>query len=261
MHHSLVFFTVICQTAIGSLIFNEIFNFKTRDNSFHIHDRRARTFITGLLLFSIVIAFPHLGNPVNSINALNNLGSSWLSREIFFLSILAIFLILRLLINRYIVNILPARLLAGVISIVIALLILYSMIRLYMIPYVPSWNNPCTPIGFIMTTLSCGLAFFSSLSNFTDKYFKIILPALAFLVVAATINSIVYNSLSFSPLPFLFILRIVLALTSLILIAVKYFSAHSNKSNSFPVVLFIMITSSEVINRYIFFLSFEKSGL
>lgn len=259
MQHSLVFFTVICQTSVGALIFREIFMLTNNYTGAGEKNNTLLPIIT-LLLTSLFIAFFHLGNPVNSVNALNNLRTSWLSREIFFLCCLIASLILYFLTGRYKRDTRILSLLS-VISVSSALLLLYSMVRLYMIPAVPSWNNLHTPVGFILTSLSCGLGFILVFPGIAKKINKNIFLLLGCLVIASIINTVLYNSLPYRQLPFFLILRLVPGISAILIISGKYFLILPNKSGTWQVIVFVIITLSELINRYIFFLSFEKSGL
>jgi len=72
---------------------------------------------------------------------------------------------------------------------------------------------------------------------------------------------LMYNSLPFRPLPVLLTVRIILSIMAIsILLPVKKL-IPANKTGTLTVIVFIIVTASEIINRYIFFLSFEKSGL
>jgi DMSO reductase anchor subunit len=147
------------------------------------------------------------------------------------------------------------------VSVSSALLLLYSMIRLYMIPSVPSWNNIHTPVGFILAALSCGLGFILVFTGISKQANKKILLILGLLLIAAAINTILYNSLPYKQLTYLFFLRLILSISAIMIISGKYFLIIPNKSGTWAVIIFVIITLSEIMNRYIFFLSFEKSGL
>lgn len=260
MHHSLVFFTVICQTAVGAFIFRELFSITIDDFQGYGKERKSLNLIIGLLFIALCISFFHLGKPVNSVNALNNIKSSWLSREILFLICSGSSIIIYSFTDSFRG---PGwfRNIIRIVSVLSSMLLLFSMIRLYMIPGVPSWNNPHTPAAFILTSLSCGLSFISAFSNLMRAGAKKIILLLTIFIVAAPINSMLYNSLSFKQLPLLVIIRVFLSFTAILIISINYFVIFPNKKISWPVIVFIIVTASEVINRYIFFLSFEKSGL
>jgi anaerobic dimethyl sulfoxide reductase subunit C len=261
MHHSLVFFTVICQTAAGALISGHFLRITGHFGSDSGQWKKFLLTILSLFFISLCIAFLHLGNPVNSVNALNNLKSSWLSREVFFLVCTGATLIIYLFGTGSGWNQIAVKS-SGFISAVFSLFLIYSMIRLYMIPAVKSWNNLYTPAGFILTALTGGLALIFLFMNNNNKS-----PATAtafsllIFIVASIAHTLLFNSLSLKNLTTLVIVRLTLSLTALIIVVTKYLPAVSNKNIPLKVIVLILITASEIVNRYIFFLSFEKSGL
>jgi DMSO reductase anchor subunit len=260
MHHSLVFFTVISQTSAGALILGYIF--MTTKSIVPDREQQKRFVLTTLSLFfiSLCIAFLHLGNPLNAVNALNNLKSSWLSREVLFLCCTGFSLIL------YLISILCkwnkfASKVTGFMAAVFSLLFICSMIRLYMLPAVKSWNNLFTPAGFILTTLTCGLALISLFGNNKQGPVRGFDASLLILCAAGIAHTFLFNLLLVNNITVLIIMRLFLSLTTIAMIVIKYLPASSNKNISLKVIVFELIIASEIMNRYIFFLSFEKSGL
>jgi DMSO reductase anchor subunit len=86
-------------------------------------------------------------------------------------------------------------------------------------------------------------------------------PVIAVLLISSILNSFLFNGSFLKQGHTLLIIRTALSVLSVILIAVIYFRSDSNNIIMLWVILFITVVSSEIINRYIFFLSFEKSGL
>jgi len=112
--------------------------------------------VTAILGVAAAASFFHLGRPLGAPNALANLRTSWLSREIlfellfiFFLAVLA-FLFWR---GRGEGGLAKT---AAVLAAGVAVLFLISMARLYMVPGVPAWNRAATPFSFIAATLVLG---------------------------------------------------------------------------------------------------------
>ena len=259
---SLLFFTILSQMAVGTLIFRELIllrgwfefiSYQFRKRSLHV--------IVILLFLSLVIAFLHLGNPLHAFNAIKNFGKSWLSREIFSLSLLMAALLLYLIIvlrNNH----LRTERIISFISVMLCISFVYSMIKLYMIPSVISWNNPFTPVSFIITTFLCGLILLAVIiwKNF-DGFNYIIALLTAILVICSLANSILFYGTFLKQVYYLFIIRTALSIISLLIITVLNFRFQSNKTGIWWVILSLIVVVSEIINRYIFFLSFEKSGL
>jgi DMSO reductase anchor subunit len=258
---SLVFFTILCQTAIGALIFRGL---TLLFNDYAISFETGRiTLISILILFaiSLAIAFLHLGKPLHAINALNNIGRSWLSREILSLSlVVALTFIFSIILSKNNSN--TAEPVFFALSVISGSILLFSMIRIYMVPEIISWYNPYTAISFIITSFLCGLSFLMLFYyKFDSGLHMKALTLIAFFIISSYINSVLYHR-TFSDLNYwLFVVRSIASLISFLIVIIIFFNPGLNKMFSVWVLLFIIIISSEIISRYIFFLSFEKSGL
>ena len=259
---SLVFFTVMSQTAVGALIFRELVLFGGGiESSSYDFGKISLVVIVFLLFFSLSIAFLHLGNPLHAYHAINNLGKSWLSREILALSLL----IASLLISLYIpYRFNPGRIgmIFSFISLFFSIVLIFSMIRLYMIPSVGTWNNFSTPVSFITTTLLCGITLLSVIAfKNGDKFTSISLILTTILIIFSLINSIFISGIFQRQHSGLIILKITLSVLSLLMVLFLIIKPQSNKTLSLWVILFLFVFLTEIINRYTFFLSFDKSGL
>ncbi len=259
---SLVFFTVLSQTAVGTLIFRWLMLLRQGIDLTPFDFRRiSLVVIAVLLILSLGIAFLHLGKPLHALFAVNNLRKSWLSKEIFSLSLLIAALLLSFLIVTKNDNG-KKEIITSLIAIVAGVSLIYSMIRLYMIPSVAAWNNPFTPVSFIITTCLCGiilLAVISVKNNYSLT--PVLAPIVAVFIISSIINSILFYGSFLRPGYILFIIRAVLSVLAMLIITLIYFKPDSNKTFMLWVILFMIVISSEIINRYIFFLSFDKSGL
>jgi anaerobic dimethyl sulfoxide reductase subunit C len=259
---SLVFFTVLCQTATGALIFRGLtLLWKSNETITYESARLTLAAISVLLIISLVLAFFHLGKPVHAINAINNLSKSWLSREILSLSILIALVLSFLLINNR-SNIVKIEPVFFIVSSITGIIIVYSMIRIYMIPVIISWYNPFTPVSFICSTLLCGLAYFL-IFNYrqSTSMNSIAIILIAIFILSSFINSTLFKGSFIGSNIWLYVIRTILLLVALSIVTAFFFSVRLNKMFSLWVILFIMIICSELINRFIFFLSFEKSVL
>jgi anaerobic dimethyl sulfoxide reductase subunit C (anchor subunit) len=259
---SLVFFTVLSQTAAGALIIRELLLLKGGFDFIPAKfRRRSLTVISSILLISLVIAFLHLGNPILAFNAINNLGKSWLSREVFFLSLLLASLLPYLIIS-FKSNFRKTEKAFSVVIIICCLLLIYSMIMLYMIPSVISWNNPFTPLSFVITTFLCGIVLLKVFIGKTNNRFNSVTAIfITVLIILSLASSIIFQGSFLKQEIPLFIIRITFSLVAMVITSLRIFRTQTNKTCIWWVILFVMVLSSEIINRYIFFLSFEKSGL
>ncbi|WP_028864828.1 dimethyl sulfoxide reductase anchor subunit family protein [Psychromonas aquimarina] len=156
----LMLFTVLAQTSVGSFLvlgglllsgqlsLNE-------ENRLH----KAMFFLWALMGLGFMASTAHLGSPLRAMNALNQVGSSWLSNEIFFGSLFFAaggFYWLLSMLNKGTPQVRKMLLAAAML---IGIVFMYAMIKVYLIDTVPTWNNIFTPFGFILTMLLSGLLF------------------------------------------------------------------------------------------------------
>ena len=84
---ALVAFTIMAQMSVGSFVVLGIVHFFAARRAGPAEaDRlsdRALLIIGPVMVLGMLASFFHLGNPINAYNAIGNIGSSWLSREIF----------------------------------------------------------------------------------------------------------------------------------------------------------------------------------
>lgn len=155
----LVFFTILSQLSVGILFAAFALSFFLKDTDAPALAELKRILILvalGSIGVALIISFLHLASPQHAIYAITNPGSSWLSREI----LLAIMYFLSLLIcftswqydiphRSMFEYFFLASLLTGVI-------LVWAMASVYMIPTVPLWNSPSTPVAFFNTALMMG---------------------------------------------------------------------------------------------------------
>jgi anaerobic dimethyl sulfoxide reductase subunit C (anchor subunit) len=151
-HWPLVVFTLLLQAAAGLLIVSELLALAGDG------ERPRGSDILGFLLGLVGLgaSFAHLGMPWHSPYALFNIGSSWLSREIFctsaFIGCLFVLAVCRRVpaVRKFVG---PFRGLA----VLTALTSLAAMSMVYRIVTVPAWDSPATPLNFAATTLLLGV--------------------------------------------------------------------------------------------------------
>ena len=156
----LILFTVLAQTAVGAFILlgAVILSGKL---CIGVNDRlhKAMFFIWVLMGLGFMASTMHLGSPLRAFNALNNVGSSWLSNEIFtgsaFFGLGGVYWLLEML-DKGSEKIRKALLVAGM---VVGLSFMFSMTKLYLLDTVPTWNTVYTPIAFLSTMVISGLIF------------------------------------------------------------------------------------------------------
>ncbi len=155
----LVFFTILTQLSVGILFAAFVLSFFLKDTDAPALAELKRMLIfvaLGSIGLALIISFLHLASPQHAVYAITNPGSSWLSREIllgimYFVSLLICFTSWQYSIpHRSMFDyFFLASLLTGVI-------LVWAMASVYMIPTVPLWNSPSTPVAFFNTALMLG---------------------------------------------------------------------------------------------------------
>ena len=301
---SLVLFTVIMQMAVGAFcILGGVHFFAARRNGVDEADKlsdRALVAIGPLAVFALAITFIHLGNPINAPRAINNFGSSWLSREITLALVFSVggavfaFLQWRKLSTPSLRNAL-ALLVAAV-----GLVLVYTMSSVYRLAAVPAWDSLNTPISFFVTTfllgaLAMGAAFVANFwyvkrtgmdpknvqySMLATSLKYIALLAIAFLGVQFIVIPLYFASLAtannaaasesvgiiFGEHGVLLALRLVLLfLGAGLLSAFVYQMADSEAKvrvvGNVAYLAFALVLVSEILGRFLFYESKVRIGL
>jgi len=191
---SLVFFTTLAQLSVGIILWFTFSGYFYNDMGMLIETGLSlRNPVLLALVFigvATVVSFLHLGNPSNAPNALNNLSGSWLSREILALGAYSLSLLVALLLGwktgdtEYLEYTL-------VTSLVLGLALLWMMIRIYVIPTIPAWNNWYTPLSFVSTAICLGLLTllvfqFAGVANIDEQSVKKLLVILMLVLFTET---------------------------------------------------------------------------
>jgi len=278
---SLVFFTTISQLAVGIMIAVLPFVFAKKLNQYAKLNQTTLYCAAGLMLIALILSFLHLNNPVNAIYALSNLETSWLSREIFFVSLFLFSLVLVNLILYFKnpdVNYYRAFIL---ITTIVGVIMVYSMSKLYVIPTVPPWNSVSTIIEFYSTALLIGSAFVLGLSfhygmrvkneihpgNKNNIISLITLIAIAMIIINELFlgHTATEGNVAFEPQPLdtsIMVTRwltLLLGAISLLYVIVKKGRLTNMRLAFYLPFAFFLI--SELIARAAFYASFYRIGL
>ena len=277
---ALIAFTLLSQMIIGStLVYAMVFFLGAEDLSQVSTGFSLRTpeflLLIGILV-ATMISFLHLGKPGNAVNALNNLKTSWISREILTLSLFSVSLFLLFIARwlgggRLILNLsFACVVLAGI-------LFLVSMIRLYMIPEVSTWNSWLTPAGFLLATLISGMILLLLYSSFLNlellKLKPVVLVIIGILLMEAvhavslmgTLNSM---NLSFGN-PFIMdgifrsftIIRLALIGLAMAFLLMVLPERYAGIQSTMLLLSFTFIILELVLGRFIFFASYLRVGI
>ncbi|MFA7228811.1 MAG: DmsC/YnfH family molybdoenzyme membrane anchor subunit [Melioribacteraceae bacterium] len=291
---SLVFFTIMVQMAAGCFIsLGAAYNFfflKNENEITHQLTSKLLFAISSFLLLALFISFMHLGSPKNAVYSLKNISSSWLSREILFVSLFTAltgflsFTYYKGIFSAPVINFL------FIITSLTGLLSIFPMARIYLIETVPAWNNVYTPIQFYLTAIILGIFSFALGLSLVSGGMKINIGEileferiLKLVLIAGTIllavQSIVWLlhifslsgttlagkmsfNLVFGEYAFLFYSRIVITLLSIIFLI--YFLITLAKSASNPnmiLIAFLLMLLSEILGRLLFYSIFARTGV
>jgi anaerobic dimethyl sulfoxide reductase subunit C len=157
---SLIIFTILAQMSVGAFVVLGVAHFyAVRKAGIREADRMsdlALLAIGPVLVLGLLASMFHLGQPFVAYRAINNLATSWLSREILFGILFAgsgfLFALLQW---RKIGTPLLRNVLAWI-SAVLGLALVYSMARVYMIESQPAWNTMATVVSFFATSFLLG---------------------------------------------------------------------------------------------------------
>ncbi|OCH50061.1 DmsC/YnfH family molybdoenzyme membrane anchor subunit [Vibrio sp. ZF57] len=275
---SLIFFTVLAQTAVGGYLLIGARALVLGHDEEKLNSYKVPMFILWVLMgLGFMFSTTHLGSPLRAFNAFNQLGSAWLSNEVFFGA--AFFAVgglqwLLSVVKKGGVAIQKA-LMVG--AMLLGVIFMYAMINVYMINTVPTWDNIYTPLSFIMTMVVGGLLLsqfvivFANDSRFTvDRnitMLAVIAVAISLLVTVGKLNligdiqtSAAKASELVDGLGSYVILQVALLMASLLI----WILPMLNKAKVNPVNLglaLVLFLASELIGRGLFYSLHMTSGL
>ncbi|MBS3944491.1 MAG: dimethyl sulfoxide reductase anchor subunit [Melioribacter sp.] len=297
----LILFTLFVQMSVGTFLFlgilHDVSFVKLEERIFEMVSNSLLKLISVILMLAVMASLFHLGSPQKAINALNNLESSYLSREILSLIIYILFGGVFLIIYiKYNTKILLIFFLA-LITILFGFRTIYYMSSIYMLETVPVWNSLFTPLSFYLSVLLLGssLIFYSLIRiinrnnlltapdestgkklSFTLHFLLITTNLLVLLNLTLFFIQIVYLSTGDETLRasydllvkenlFFVISKIILLVTAIAFSfsLIKKFRIEKvllslNRYSTFYFVLIILI---ELIGRYLFYASYHRIGV
>ncbi|MGI9877499.1 dimethyl sulfoxide reductase anchor subunit family protein [Vibrio chagasii] len=275
---SLIFFTVLAQTAVGGYLLIGARALVLSHDEEKLNSYKVPMFILWALMgLGFMFSTTHLGSPLRAFNAFNQLGSAWLSNEVFFGA--AFFAVggLQWLLSVVKKGGLAIQKALMVGAMVLGIIFMYAMINVYMINTVPTWDNIYTPLSFIMTMVVGGLLLsqfvivFANDSRFTvDRnitMLAVIAVAISLLVTVGKVNligdiqtSVAKASELVDGLGCYVILQVALLMASLLI----WILPMLNKAKVNPVNLslaLVLFLASELIGRGLFYSLHMTSGL
>ncbi|MEZ9329286.1 dimethyl sulfoxide reductase anchor subunit family protein [Vibrio breoganii] len=275
---SLIFFTVLAQTAVGGYLLVSARALAKGYDEDKINSYKVPMFFLWAIMgIGFLFSTTHLGSPLRAFNAFNMLGSAWLSNEVFFGA--AFFAVGGL---QWLLSVLKkggagVQKLLMLVAMALGIIFMYSMIRVYMIDTVPTWNNIYTPMSFVMTMVVTGLLFsqwvivFANDSKFTvDRNIAILAVIAIGISLLATVgkmtligdiqSSVVKASELVDGLGFYLLLQVALLVFGLLI----WIMPLINKASVNPInlgVALVLIWVSELIGRGLFYSLHMTTGL
>jgi len=271
-HLALTIFSVCLQAAIGMMVFVAIGRLLNKESVF----KNAMLTASGLGIIGMLASLLHLGRPLRAINSLNQFGTSWLSREIWFTAIflgLTIFTFGLVYVKPKATSVITG--LSGVAA-VVGLIDVYLMASIYNSASVPIWHNVSTYVEFYATAISIGAMLFLVFSlKEAAKMRKILAVTVGIVViiqVASTmlflISSGVNSSAALqSSLAILGGMKLATAIKWLFILAGAgsiLWMAKDELSKSFKGAIFsgaALVLIGQIVGRYLFYAAMVVTGV
>lgn len=165
---ALVIYTILVQMSVGAFVILGLVHLyaerkSDQKNADEMSDR-ALLAIGPVVVLGVVASFFHLGNPLDAFRAINNLGTSWLSREILFTVLFVVVGAVFAIFQWRKIGSYRLRQLIALLAAVLGVAVVYSMASIYQLTSQPAWNSLATPITFFTTAfllgaLALGVAF------------------------------------------------------------------------------------------------------
>ena len=241
--------------------------------------------VVALLAIAIAtfISFFHLGHPVHAFHSVNNLGTSWLSREIlgiglFGFGVLVLFVLFLLKVqNQTMLQILL------VYCSIAGLVLIYFMSRIYLVPTIPAWFTRFTPFHFYLATfllggmVLTGFLFAQPDAGETIKgLLRIVALALLLQLVAAFLyknhmvkmehTGIAHPDFQAGLYHTLYLIRLFVIFVSVLFTAYLSLRTHLIEVNYNAIIRFyafmcFLIITEEVIGRFMFYAGYYRVGV
>ncbi len=173
---ALVVYTILVQMSVGAFVILGMIHFYAlRKHGEKIANQMsdyALLAIGPVVVLGVIISLLHLGNPANAFRAISNLGTSWLSREIFFtLAFVGTGAVFAILQWRKIGSF-QMRQIIALIAAALGIALVFSMSQIYQLAAQPAWDSIATPITFFITTFLLGGLAMGTAFTLNYYYFK-----------------------------------------------------------------------------------------
>jgi len=274
-HLALTIFSICVQAAIGIIIFVAIAGLLNKGITF----KKATITAAGLGIVGMFASLMHLGKPFSAIRALNQFGSSWLSREIWFtaifvgLTIVMVVLIYARAQNKSAINGLAAA------AALVGLIDVFFMAAIYSSSSVPFWQSAATYVEFYAAAISMGAILFLLLSinemaemAIMKKIVALAVAVAVILQVAVVVPSLIVMSASsstavHSSLAILGNMAVAIALKWIFILTGALLLLWMLKDELSKLVTNIVLSSTvlllagQIVGRYLFYAAMVVTGI
>ena len=299
---SLLVFTLFAQMSVGAFCVSELIN-RSYTKKFGFENLNPLRYFSRLFVFAAIIlagisSIFHLKNWTNAYHAINNLKTSWVSKEMLFFFLFASCVALLVFMSWRKVKAYLAQRIIGIFGALTGIILIYAMAKIYMLPTILSLNNWTTHGLFFTTaillgTLAIVVLYSTSLKStksishmdgvrerWRKKTFPFLLKTMLFFIVigilitgffacrlfmlaeAYGLETSVLNPDS----QLLLFFRIILyvpgwALLFLGLKKTRQRDEVQEKTHRLVLGASILITLAEIVGRYLFYVSFYRIGV
>lgn len=184
----LLIFSFCLQAAIGTMWFMTLSKQLYKGKIFKV----ASITTAALSIIGVLASLIHLGKPFSALNALSNLGSSWLSNEVLSVSIFMGIAVLYAFVQYFKSdNQSLSKILAGAGS-AVGIFSVFAMAKVYTTTIVPVWQGTNTFVDFYSTTIAVGALIFitsslKELGNIDKRIYGFIVLAVVIIQAAIAV--------------------------------------------------------------------------
>jgi anaerobic dimethyl sulfoxide reductase subunit C (anchor subunit) len=292
---ALIIFTILTEMSVGSfLVLGIVHYFVAKKAGIEEADRMSDRILIAIIVtlgLGMLASLLHLGNPLDAPKAVNNIATSWLSREILAGVIFAVLGLVFVALQWFKVGSAALRSVIAVVTGLVGLFLIYAQANAYMLLNVPAWNNAATPISFFVTTFLLGVVAVGAAlvincavvqkrnPDCADKQHELLRTAIRWLAIASVIllgielvvmplyvaNLATGNAAAQASVGLLagkynlaLALRLILGFIGAGVLAVflyKFASTGEQKSllGTVAIVAFALVLIAEVLGRYLFY--------
>ncbi|MGE4273089.1 MAG: dimethyl sulfoxide reductase anchor subunit family protein [Desulfitobacterium sp.] len=271
-HMALTIFSICIQVAIGIMVFVAIGRLMNKEAVY----KNAMLTAAILGIVGVLASLQHLGRPLSALKSLNQFGSSWLSREIWFTAIFIGLTIVAVALVYAKPQVKEAITGLSTVAALVGLVDVYMMAAIYSQSSVAVWQNNSTLIEFYATAISMGAVLFLLVSMKEAanmrKIVALTVGVAVIIQVAAVVPSLVSMSASSSgalqsSLSILEDMQLVSVMKWLCILAgagIALWMAKDESTKAFSSTVLsvaILLTVGQVVGRYVFYAVMVVSGV